>query len=670
MVASHVSQANGSAARGGGKLGPLDLARLFVLGIGTAGGIAGFAFWMSAVTTPPPKPWRAPVAGSLATAAAPSAAASSSGSAAARSLNGRNLFMANCAACHGPDLHGVSGPNAVPVPSLGNPDFLSVASDDYLRTLISRGRSGTVMPPWSKKYGGPLDDDQIDAIVAFIRSHEPKGPDLREISAAKGDPRIGRALFRGNCALCHGKKGEGGIGTSLRTPGFLELASDRHIIHTIVNGRPNTGMPSWRKLSAQQVSDILAFIRSWQGERVKTEDVLAYLRSGKANARIGRKLFRSRCSACHGKKGEGAIGPSLRSPDFQALADDSYLIGTIRDGRPGTAMPSWTEFAVEDLGDLVAYVRSLAKGVRPRRPVPPAKGDPIAGKRIYDMACRSCHGAEGTGGVGPQLANPVFLRQASDAFLAETIRYGLRGSAMRGFLKGGGGKPWAAGIADLREKDVADVVAYIRSLQGKPIDPLVMRPVLGNAHRGKWIYEKKASCAQCHGVFGEGGVGPALGNPAFLEQASEGFLIGTMVLGRDGTEMRSFVRGGISALKPEDLMDVAAYVRTLPYHLPEGEQGWRHFKPSGPVSAGKKIFESNCMGCHGKEGKGGYAPTLSNPEFLSAASDGFLIATIARGRQTTPMRGFGPGSPGISTLTPDEIRLVVGYLRSLMHKKQ
>ncbi len=648
-----------------GKLNLMSLFPVFVLAAGTAAGIAGFAFWMAAINAPRKKAM-GPGAMNMTTPGVGESITAGGGgteSSAPRILNGKTLYQQNCSACHGPDLKGVATPGAIPVPSLGNPDFLSVASDNYLRKLIHTGRSGTAMPAWGKDHGGVLEDDQIDALVAFIRSHEPKGPRLEDISREKGNPRFGAALYRGNCAICHGTRGEGGIGTALRSPGFLELASDRNIVHTIVNGRPDTGMPSWRKMTAQQVSDILAYLRSWQGPKVEVSEVRAYLDSGKASSRMGARIYRSKCQACHGRKAEGAIGPSLVHEEFLAIVDDEYLIRAIRDGRPGTAMPTWTEFGVEDLGDLVAFLRKKGGKITRRTPRPPQGGDAVRGKDIYRSACLSCHGMKGTGGVGPQLANPVFLEQASDAFLAETIRVGRNGTAMRGFLrharKGGAG-----GIVDLDEKQIADVVAYVRSFQNEPLDMTAMRAVLGNAHRGKDIYEKTAGCAQCHGKFGEGDVGPALGNPFFLEQVSEGFLIGTMVLGRKGTEMRSFVRGGISRLSASDLMDVAAYVRTLPFHLPKGPKGWRHHKPTGPIEVGRKLYDSNCMGCHGKDGKGGYAPTLTNPEFLSAASDGFLVATIARGRQTTQMRGFGPGTPGIATLSADEIRSIIGFIRS------
>ena len=112
-------------------------------------------------------------------------------------------------------------------------------------------------------------------------------------------------------------------------------------------------------------------------------------------------------------------------------------------------------------------------------------------------------------------------------------------------------------------------------------------------------------------------------------------------------------------------MDVAAYVRTLAARKPEGRAGWRRFVSTADQQAvGRELYELNCISCHGREGRGGYAPELNNPEFLHAASDGFLIATIARGRKETPMRPFGPGPASLALLDHEELRAIVGYMRS------
>jgi mono/diheme cytochrome c family protein len=64
------------------------------------------------------------------------------------------------------------------------------------------------------------------------------------------------------------------------------------------------------------------------------------------------------------------------------------------------------------------------------------------------------------------------------------------------------------------------------------------------------------------------------------------------------------------------------------------------------------------------EGAGGLAPALNNREFLRAATDGFLQATIARGRRGTAMRAWAASGFGFAELTPLEINDIVAYIRS------
>ncbi|KJV06730.1 c-type cytochrome [Methylocucumis oryzae] len=56
-----------------------------------------------------------------------------------------------------------------------------------------------------------------------------------------------------------------------------------------------------------------------------------------------RELVQQDCGACHGLTRKGGIGPSLL-PDALTAKTDDYLITTILNGRPGTAMPPWRSF--------------------------------------------------------------------------------------------------------------------------------------------------------------------------------------------------------------------------------------------------------------------------------------------------------------------------------------
>ena len=192
---------------------------------------------------------------------------------AASAPDGAQLYARNCAACHGSD-----GRGGVGVP-LALPSFLASVDDEFLRTTIREGRPGRVMPAFRD-----LSDAQVDALVAYLRRLAPGTPAPRfDPTPVQGDPQRGAGLYGKHCAACHGPRGEGGHGTgvtfsrprelpimppALRNRGFLRAASDQMIKATLERGRPGTPMVSFldKGLSEQDLSDIVAYIRSWEAE--------------------------------------------------------------------------------------------------------------------------------------------------------------------------------------------------------------------------------------------------------------------------------------------------------------------------------------------------------------------------------------------------------------------
>jgi mono/diheme cytochrome c family protein len=90
-------------------------------------------------------------------------------------------------------------------------------------------------------------------------------PDEGETSAATGDPANGATLFTANCAACHGENAEGGsIGPTL-VSAELKAQDDDFYRQVILKGREGTAMSAWEgRLSAQEIEDIIAFVRSKQ----------------------------------------------------------------------------------------------------------------------------------------------------------------------------------------------------------------------------------------------------------------------------------------------------------------------------------------------------------------------------------------------------------------------
>lgn len=96
------------------------------------------------------------------------------------------------------------------------------------------------------------------------------------------------------------------------------------------------------------------------------------LEAGRKNRKAGRELYEDladpSCVACHGKKGRGngplASGFEPRPRNFACAETvdgipDGQLHWIIKNGSPGTAMPSFEYLEDDEIWQLVIYLRSL-----------------------------------------------------------------------------------------------------------------------------------------------------------------------------------------------------------------------------------------------------------------------------------------------------------------------
>ncbi len=76
----------------------------------------------------------------------------------------------------------------------------------------------------------------------------------------------GKTLFLQNCAACHGKGGEGGVGPNLTDDYWLHGGSVNDVFKTIKYGVPQKGMISWKsQLSPGNIQEITSYIRTLKG---------------------------------------------------------------------------------------------------------------------------------------------------------------------------------------------------------------------------------------------------------------------------------------------------------------------------------------------------------------------------------------------------------------------
>jgi cytochrome c oxidase cbb3-type subunit III len=98
------------------------------------------------------------------------------------------------------------------------------------------------------------------------------------------------------------------------------------------------------------------------------------------------------------------------------------------------------------------------------------------GAAIFAVNCAGCHGADGRGGEhAPNIATALQVQRLMDRELAAIIRYGISGAGMPAF-------------SSLKQQEVADVVNYLRVLQGR--GDIVKLP--GDPKQGEALFFGKA----------------------------------------------------------------------------------------------------------------------------------------------------------------------------------
>jgi len=342
---------------------------------------------------------------------------------------GQALFKTNCTLCHGDNGEGDIGP------ALNDKTFLKNTADDTIFSIISSGIPGTQMPAWNQSHGGPLTDQNVTQLVAFVRAWQNTAPD-RSAQPIKGDASRGQQIFTNVCFVCHGDNGTG----SDRAPAISDA---QHVSQfdnawyqtTIEQGRPSKGMPTWGTvLSPQQIADLLALVDTWRqsppvpavtsaptltpttnvtatATPTATVEVAQPSNPGgpgpaltlTGDAKAGEQIFTTDCQKCHGPQGIGnvanpgstdgtvpplnPIDPTLTDANPKTFAYNVDLFiehGSTPDGsNPQLKMPAWGDqkkLAPQQIADVIAYVMSLNRvaPITPTVPITPTETPTIA----------------------------------------------------------------------------------------------------------------------------------------------------------------------------------------------------------------------------------------------------------------------------------------------------
>lgn len=229
-------------------------------------------------------------------------------------------FESRCRSCHGPQGKGTPLAPALNTADLFNGKRLEAAGfsgsvEDFVRGTIAAGRpvpsAGAEypqrMPTWSDRFGGPLRDDQVDALVSFVMNWEDRAaaeataaPELPPGDAVgtdiarplpAGDETNGKVLAEGTlgCAACHtlstlgpawaGDAASPGIGTRAAArvdePAYSGTAvnAEQYLLESIVSpnahvvpGFETVAMPSnfAARLTPQDAADLIVYMLTFE----------------------------------------------------------------------------------------------------------------------------------------------------------------------------------------------------------------------------------------------------------------------------------------------------------------------------------------------------------------------------------------------------------------------
>lgn len=180
-------------------------------------------------------------------------AASHSVTGQAQIAEGRQLFLTECASCHGQFAQGVSGVA---------PSLIGVGAA-AVHFQVSTGRMPGKEPNAEMPRKPVLfNNQQIRALAAYIQSlgGGPTIPTHAEVSQAGANPGLGQQLFVADCAQCHNFQGAGGALTYGKYAPPMTKSTPTQIFEAMLTGPEAMPVFNNTTITPRQKRDIIAYI--------------------------------------------------------------------------------------------------------------------------------------------------------------------------------------------------------------------------------------------------------------------------------------------------------------------------------------------------------------------------------------------------------------------------
>ncbi|OIP99042.1 MAG: cytochrome c [Zetaproteobacteria bacterium CG2_30_46_52] len=252
------------------------------------------------------------------------------------------------------------------------------------------------------------------------------------IGGAVAEEMPGKALFKANCASCHGMDGKvSEMGQALKPYPARDLTALAEIVDR----------DEFRRIIAYGIQGTAMTPKKYDLDEHDIEDVIDYIQTfeRKVDLAMGKKRFEAVCSTCHGMDGRAKTGMGAKNLVYSTLSLHD-VAHTIRYGRANTIMTGKRhQLSNDDIQDISHYVHELRY-----------QADAKKGKKLFASTCQSCHSTPSKIALTGNLAHKSSVSELSDYALNLRIRHGRH-------VNRAGQK-----VAHLSEDDSQDLIAYIR----------------------------------------------------------------------------------------------------------------------------------------------------------------------------------------------------------------
>jgi len=229
--------------------------------------------------------------------------------------------------------------------------------------------------------------------------------------------------------------------------------------------------------------------------------------------------------------------------------------------------------------------------------------DIMEGKRLAEVSCARCHGANGISAT----AGVPHIAAQRPPYIYMQLRAYLQGSRPQSAMTGA--------VRFLSDDALNKVSAYYGTLE-PPRPAAAPKPAPKAAAQKDPVLAGKAAAEACAGCHGANGVSKTPGSPS-LVGLNPKYLVSAIKAYKTGQRKDDLMKSLVAGLSDADAGNMALY-----YSLQKPARAGT--PAAGDAAAGKKAA-SACAGCHGETG---VAPDPANPSL--AGQDAQYLATATQ----------------------------------------